>query len=171
VRTCGICLGNSGCNTENQCAGSNDGAHRNTYRTLFPPSLRVPVTLTHNTPRLCGRCPPRIPIMSSGFTTTVSAVRVLQRYGPTRNTAEIAERIKRGTAWLRNHEPVTTDDRDLVRGNMLGDDGTRLHGAGGILRRKRSSQNSSSTAVPRVSRLPSGPRAERLPGMGANAAA
>jgi hypothetical protein len=56
-------------------------------------------------------CPPRIPIMSSRFTTTASAVRVLRHYGPTSDAAEIAERIKRGAAWLRAATPATTDDK------------------------------------------------------------
>jgi ankyrin repeat protein len=56
-------------------------------------------------------CPPRVPIMSSRFTTTASAVRVLRHYGPASDAAEIAERIKRAAAWLRAATPVTTDDK------------------------------------------------------------
>jgi hypothetical protein len=46
--------------------------------------------------------------MSSRFTTTAAAVRVLGYFGPP-GSIEIAERIKRGKAWLRAETPVTTD--------------------------------------------------------------
>jgi ankyrin repeat protein len=55
-------------------------------------------------------CPPRVPILSSKFTTTASAVRVLRHFGPS-DSAEIAERIQRGAAWLRTATPLTTDDK------------------------------------------------------------
>jgi ankyrin repeat protein len=56
-------------------------------------------------------CPPRIPILSSRFTTTASAIRVLRHYGPASDTAEISGRIRRGATWLRAATPVTTDDK------------------------------------------------------------
>jgi Squalene-hopene cyclase C-terminal domain len=49
--------------------------------------------------------------MSSRFTTTASAIRVLQHYGPANDGAEITDRIQRGTAWLRTHDPMATDDK------------------------------------------------------------
>jgi N-acyl-D-amino-acid deacylase len=54
--------------------------------------------------------PARVPIVSSDFTSTASAVKVLQAFGAASDAGEIGDRIARATAWLRRSTPVTTDD-------------------------------------------------------------
>jgi hypothetical protein len=55
--------------------------------------------------------PARVPIESSDFTATATAIRALQVYGSPADVAEIKPRIDRAVAWLRSTTPVTTDDK------------------------------------------------------------
>lgn len=53
----------------------------------------------------------RPPIESSAIEVTVSAIRSLQVYAPSRERARADAAIRRGVAWLRRATPVTTEDR------------------------------------------------------------
>jgi ankyrin repeat protein len=55
--------------------------------------------------------PPRVPVESSDFTTTASAVRVLQTFGPASDRQVLADRIARASAWLQSSDPPTIDDK------------------------------------------------------------
>jgi N-acyl-D-amino-acid deacylase len=55
--------------------------------------------------------PARVPIMSSDFTTTATAIRSLQAFASTDNADEAKARVARATAWLRTNTPMTTDDK------------------------------------------------------------
>jgi N-acyl-D-amino-acid deacylase len=55
--------------------------------------------------------PARVPIESSDFTATATAIRSLQVYGSPGDAAEIKPRIDRAVGWLRSTTPVTTDDK------------------------------------------------------------
>ena len=54
--------------------------------------------------------PPRVPIMSSDFSATASAIRSLQAFGSPADVEELNARIARATTWLRTHTPMTTED-------------------------------------------------------------
>lgn len=53
----------------------------------------------------------RVPIESSDFTATATAIRSLQAYGSPGDAPELDSRIGRAVAWLRSAAPVTTDDK------------------------------------------------------------
>ena len=55
--------------------------------------------------------PARVPIQSSDFTATATAVRSLQVYGSPGDRPELNSRIERAVAWLRSATPLTTDDK------------------------------------------------------------
>lgn len=55
--------------------------------------------------------PARVPIESSDFTATATAIRSLQVYGSPGGAAQIKPRIDRAVAWLRSTTPLTTDDK------------------------------------------------------------
>ena len=55
--------------------------------------------------------PARVPIESSDFTATATAIRSLQVYGRPGDAPELNSRIERAVAWLRSATPVTTDDK------------------------------------------------------------
>jgi hypothetical protein len=55
--------------------------------------------------------PPRVPIMSSDFSATASAIRSLQAFGSPNDAEELNARIARAIAWLRTNTPVTTEDK------------------------------------------------------------
>ncbi len=55
--------------------------------------------------------PARVPIESSDFTATATAIRSLQVYGSPGDAPELNSRIERALAWLRSATPVTTDDK------------------------------------------------------------
>lgn len=55
--------------------------------------------------------PARVPIMSSDFTTTATAIRSLQTYGSTNDADELTARIVRATNWLQTNTPMTSDDK------------------------------------------------------------
>jgi len=60
-----------------------------------------------------GRWPnglPRVPILSSDFTTTAFAARTIAAYAASTDAAEIHERVERAKRWLMTNTPVTTDD-------------------------------------------------------------
>jgi ankyrin repeat protein len=58
------------------------------------------------------RCaPPRVPIMSSDFTATATAIRSLRTFRSPVNAEELDRRVERAAAWLRTTMPVTTDDK------------------------------------------------------------
>jgi hypothetical protein len=79
--------------------------------------------------------------MSSRFTTTASAIRVLRHYGAQTDAAEFAERIKRATAWLRAATPVTTDDKvfRLFGFYWTDSDATLIRQAADLLKSKQNS--------------------------------
>ena len=54
---------------------------------------------------------PRVPILSSDFTTTAVAARTIAVYGASTDTAELNGRVERAKAWLIANDPVTTDDK------------------------------------------------------------
>jgi len=54
---------------------------------------------------------PRVPVLSSDFTTTAVAARTIAAYGAWTNTAEINERLEHAKRWLIAKQPVTTDDK------------------------------------------------------------
>jgi ankyrin repeat protein len=54
---------------------------------------------------------PRVPILSSDFTTTAVAARTIAAYGASSGAAEINERVERAKRWLIASRPVTTDDK------------------------------------------------------------
>jgi Ankyrin repeats (3 copies)/Squalene-hopene cyclase C-terminal domain/Ankyrin repeat len=55
--------------------------------------------------------PARVPIESSDFTATATAIRSLQVYGSPGDAPELNSGIERAVAWLRSATPVTTDDK------------------------------------------------------------
>ena len=55
--------------------------------------------------------PPRVPIESSDFNVTASAVRVLQAFANTDRKEDVEHRISRAASWLRSATPLTTDDK------------------------------------------------------------
>jgi Ankyrin repeats (3 copies)/Squalene-hopene cyclase C-terminal domain/Ankyrin repeat len=55
--------------------------------------------------------PPRVPIMSSDFSATASAIRSLQAFGSPIDAEELNARIARATTWLQTNVPVTTEDK------------------------------------------------------------
>lgn len=52
----------------------------------------------------------RPPISDAGFTATAMAIRTLKEYAPAGRKAEMDERIARGSKWLLEAEPRTTED-------------------------------------------------------------
>jgi ankyrin repeat protein len=54
---------------------------------------------------------PRVPVLSSDFTTTAVAARTITAYGGAAATVEINERVERAKQWLIAKHPVTTDDK------------------------------------------------------------
>jgi ankyrin repeat protein len=54
--------------------------------------------------------PARVPLVSSQFASTASAIRALRHLGPA-GDAEVSKRIQRGAGWIRAAAPVTTDDK------------------------------------------------------------
>jgi ankyrin repeat protein len=54
---------------------------------------------------------PRPPIEDGNFTRTAQAILALKRYAPPGRMAEMDERVRRATAWLRRAKPITTEDR------------------------------------------------------------
>jgi ankyrin repeat protein len=54
---------------------------------------------------------PRVPLLSSDFTTTAVAARTIAAYGGSTDAAEINERVERAKRWLIAKHPVTTDDK------------------------------------------------------------
>ena len=55
--------------------------------------------------------PARVPVMSSDFTATATAIRTLQTFGSSNDAHELEARIARAATWLRTNTPVTTDDK------------------------------------------------------------
>ena len=55
--------------------------------------------------------PARVPIESSDFTATATAIRTLQVYGSPGDAPELNSRVERAVAWLRSTTPATTDDK------------------------------------------------------------
>src|SRR4029453_8632983 len=53
---------------------------------------------------------PRVPILSSDFTTTAVAARTIAAYAASTDAAEMTERVERAKQWLIANVPVTTDD-------------------------------------------------------------
>jgi hypothetical protein len=54
---------------------------------------------------------PRVPILSSDFTTTAVAARTIAAYRASTDAAEMNERVARAKQWLIAKAPVTTDDK------------------------------------------------------------
>jgi ankyrin repeat protein len=54
---------------------------------------------------------PRVPVLSSDFTTTAVAARTIAAYGASSDAAEMTERVERARQWLTMTPPVTTDDK------------------------------------------------------------
>jgi ankyrin repeat protein len=54
---------------------------------------------------------PRVPVLSSDFTTTAVAARTIAAYGASTEATEINERVERAKRWLIAKQPVTTDDK------------------------------------------------------------
>jgi N-acyl-D-amino-acid deacylase len=54
---------------------------------------------------------PRVPILSSDFTTTAVAARTIAAYGSALDAAELGERVARAKQWLLANRPATTDDK------------------------------------------------------------
>jgi ankyrin repeat protein len=54
---------------------------------------------------------PRVPILSSDFTTTAVAARTIAAYGSSADAAEIRERVERAKRWLIAKQPTTIDDK------------------------------------------------------------
>lgn len=54
---------------------------------------------------------PRVPILSSDFTTTAVAARTIAAYGGASNADEIKDGVNRARQWLIAKQPVTTDDK------------------------------------------------------------
>jgi ankyrin repeat protein len=54
---------------------------------------------------------PRVPILSSDFTTTAVAARTIAAFGASTDAGEIASRVERARQWLIEKYPVTTDDK------------------------------------------------------------
>jgi ankyrin repeat protein len=54
---------------------------------------------------------PRPPIEDGDFTRTAQGILAVTRYAPPGRKAEMDERARRATAWLRNARPVTAEDR------------------------------------------------------------
>jgi N-acyl-D-amino-acid deacylase len=55
----------------------------------------------------------RTPLEDNDFSRTAMAIRALKNYGSPGRAAEIKERIERACRWLRNAEPVVTEDRAM----------------------------------------------------------
>lgn len=53
---------------------------------------------------------PRVPMQSSWFTMTGLAIQAMQTYGPKDRAAEVADRVRRGKAWLLATPAQTVDD-------------------------------------------------------------
>jgi len=54
---------------------------------------------------------PRVPILSSDFTTTAVAARTVAVFGGPADGSEIRLRVERARQWLIEHHPLTTDDK------------------------------------------------------------
>jgi N-acyl-D-amino-acid deacylase len=54
---------------------------------------------------------PRVPILSSDFTTTAVAARTIAAFGGSTDSEEIKGRVAHARQWLIEKEPVTTDDK------------------------------------------------------------
>jgi hypothetical protein len=54
---------------------------------------------------------PRPPIEDGNFTRTAQAILALKRYAPPGRMAEMEDRARRATAWLRSAKPITAEDR------------------------------------------------------------
>ena len=55
--------------------------------------------------------PPRVPVISSDFTTTAYAARAITTYGPSDHSPEIRRRVDLARRWLLQTKPETTDDK------------------------------------------------------------
>jgi ankyrin repeat protein len=55
--------------------------------------------------------PPRVPVISSDFTTTAYAVLAITTYGPADASSEIGRRVDLARRWLLQTKPETTDDK------------------------------------------------------------
>jgi len=83
--------------------------------------------------------PPRVPIESSDFTSTASAVRLLQTYGPPDRVDDIKVRIARAKQWLIRNTPTTTDDKvfKLLGLYWTGTDKSLIAAAANVLKREQ----------------------------------
>ena len=55
--------------------------------------------------------PPRVPVISSDFTTTAYAARAITTYAPSDHSSEISRRVDLARRWLLQTRPETTDDK------------------------------------------------------------
>jgi Ankyrin repeats (3 copies)/Squalene-hopene cyclase C-terminal domain len=116
------------------------------------PSLQTEALLLARAQLRDGRwryAPERVPIMSSDFTTTASAIRSLQAFGSPADAEELNARASRATTWLRTTTPLTTEDKVFrLFGLRWANSGTSLLAAAVTLLRKEQNPNGGWSQLP-----------------------
>jgi len=87
---------------------------------------------------------PRVPILSSDFTTTAAAARTIAAYAASTDADEMNDRVERAKQWLIANVPVTTDDKAsrLLGLRWTHADQSSIESAADLLKREQNADGS-----------------------------